>query len=180
VKKFHWISTPCIGLVSKGQLDGFYRKVRAEIPTLIQFHWTFTPWIWKIIRASFIVGGKFDAAMPTEAQTHFDYFITTGCFRESASSSKLSSSLKIARLWLTNQVFYIMHQWTRSSPTVLHIRSQNRDQQAHIMSYECLINLLVTWCTNKFNIQQLYALPTLYLCVLYLCENKQRVVPLTA
>ena len=40
--------------------------------------------------------------------------------------------------------------------------------------------LPVTWCTNQFNIQQLYALPTLYLCVLYLSENKQRLVPLTA
>jgi hypothetical protein len=35
-------------------------------------------------------------------------------------------------------------------------------------------------CTNKFNIQEFYALPTLYLCVLYLSENKQRIVPLTA
>ena len=33
---------------------------------------------------------------------------------------------------------------------------------------------------QKFNIQQLYVLPTLYLCVLYLSENKQRLVPLTA
>jgi len=33
---------------------------------------------------------------------------------------------------------------------------------------------------QQFNIQQLYALPTLYLCVLYLAENKQRLVPLTA
>jgi len=33
---------------------------------------------------------------------------------------------------------------------------------------------------NRFNIQQLYALPTLYLCVLYLSQNKQRLVPLTA
>jgi len=32
---------------------------------------------------------------------------------------------------------------------------------------------------HQFNIQQLYALPTLYLCVLYLSENKQRLVPLT-
>ena len=31
---------------------------------------------------------------------------------------------------------------------------------------------------HQFNIQQLYALPTLYLCVLYLSENKQRVVHL--
>jgi len=33
---------------------------------------------------------------------------------------------------------------------------------------------------HQFNIQQLYALPILYLCVLYLSENKQRLVPLTA
>jgi len=33
---------------------------------------------------------------------------------------------------------------------------------------------------QQFNIQQLRALPTLYLCVLYLSENKQRLVPLTA
>ena len=33
---------------------------------------------------------------------------------------------------------------------------------------------------QQFSIQQLYVLPTLYLCVLYLFENKQRLVPLTA
>jgi len=33
---------------------------------------------------------------------------------------------------------------------------------------------------QQFNIQQLYALPTLHSCVLYLSENKQRFVPLTA
>jgi hypothetical protein len=33
---------------------------------------------------------------------------------------------------------------------------------------------------QQFHIQQLYALPTMYLCVLYLSENKQRLVPLTA
>ena len=33
---------------------------------------------------------------------------------------------------------------------------------------------------QKFNIQQLYVLPTLYLCVLYLSENKQRLVSLTS
>ena len=33
---------------------------------------------------------------------------------------------------------------------------------------------------HLFNIQQLYVLPTLYLCVLYLSENKQRLVPLTS
>jgi len=41
------------------------------------------------------------------------------------------------------------------------------------------INLLkvpITWCTNRFNIQQLYALPTLFLCVLYLSQNNHRLV----
>ena len=33
---------------------------------------------------------------------------------------------------------------------------------------------------QQFNIQQLYALPTIYLCVLYLSEKNQRLVPLTA
>jgi len=33
---------------------------------------------------------------------------------------------------------------------------------------------------HQFNIQQLYALPTLLLCVLYLPQYKQLLVPLTA
>ena len=33
---------------------------------------------------------------------------------------------------------------------------------------------------QQFNIHQLYVLPTLYLCVLYLSGNKQRLVLLTA
>ena len=33
---------------------------------------------------------------------------------------------------------------------------------------------------QQFNIQKLCVLPTLYLCVLYLSENKQRLVLLTA
>ena len=33
---------------------------------------------------------------------------------------------------------------------------------------------------HQFNIQILYTLHTLYLCDLYLSENKQRFVPLTA
>ena len=52
------------------------------------------------------------------------------------------------------------------------------------VTYNDWINLLKPTCYvmhhQQFNIQQLYALPTLYLCVLYLSENKQRLVPLTA
>ena len=46
-----------------------------------------------------------------------------------------------------------------------------------------MLNLLepTAYLTHQqFNIQQLYVLPTLYLCVLYLSENKQRLVSLTA
>jgi len=49
--------------------------------------------------------------------------------------------------------------------------------------YLYYFNLLKPTCYvmhQQFNIQQLYALPTLYLCVLYLSENKQRLVPFTA
>ena len=51
----------------------------------------------------------------------------------------------------------------------------------HVMHQQ--FNLLKTTgyvMHQQFNIQQLYVLPTLYLCVLYLSENKQRLVPLTA
>ena len=47
----------------------------------------------------------------------------------------------------------------------------------------CVFNLLKPSghvIYQQFNIQQLYVLPTLYLRVLYLSENKQRLVPLTA
>ena len=54
----------------------------------------------------------------------------------------------------------------------------------HLAYTWALLNLLkpTGYVTHhqQFNIQQLYALPTLYLCVLYLSENKQRLVPLTA
>jgi hypothetical protein len=55
-----------------------------------------------------------------------------------------------------------LHKYTRSS-----FRFNLLKPTGHVMH-------------QQFNIQQLYALPTLYLCVLYLSENKQRLVPLTA
>ena len=43
-----------------------------------------------------------------------------------------------------------------------------------------LLNLTGHVMHQQFNIQQLYVLPTLCLFVLYLSENKQRLVPVTA
>ena len=53
---------------------------------------------------------------------------------------------------------------------------------SHFLHLNC-INLLKPTgyvLNQQFNIQQLYVLPTLYLCVLYLSENRQRFMPLTA
>ena len=50
-------------------------------------------------------------------------------------------------------------------------------------NFDSVINLLKSTghvMHQQFNIQQLFVLPTLYFCVLYLSENKQRFVPLTA
>jgi len=52
----------------------------------------------------------------------------------------------------------------------------------HIFMHEDMkLNLLkpTGYLHHQFDIQQLYALPTLYLCVLYLSQNKQRFLPLT-
>ena len=47
-------------------------------------------------------------------------------------------------------------------------------------SYINLLNTTGHVMQQQFNIQQLYVLSILYLCVLYLSENKQRLVPRTA
>ena len=56
-------------------------------------------------------------------------------------------------------------------------------RRAQLEVFRCSHNLLKPTgyvMHQQFNIQQLYALPTLYLRVLYVSENKQRLVPLTA
>ena len=76
----------------------------------------------------------------------------------------------------------------------LYLRTIQQKKSIKLSSME--FNILVTWhnvvtvinllnptgyvMDQQFNIQQLYIPPTLYLFVLYLSENKQRLVPLTA
>ena len=65
---------------------------------------------------------------------------------------------------------YVMHQQFKIlKPTgyVMYQQFNHFNPTGHVMH-------------QQFNIQQLYVLLTLYLCVLYLSENKQRLVPLTA
>ena len=51
--------------------------------------------------------------------------------------------------------------------------------QSHLKVFN-LLNPTGHVMHQQFNIKQLYVLPTLYLCVLYLSENKQLLVLLTA
>ena len=62
------------------------------------------------------------------------------------------------------------------------LRMTVRDLQGMRVAFSPYLNLLKPTghvMHQQFNIQQLYVLPTLYLYVLYLSENKQRLVPLT-
>ena len=66
---------------------------------------------------------------------------------------------------------------------VLGIYLQKKKESPVRYGYQTFFNLLKPTgyvMHHQFNIQQLYVLPTLYLCVLYLSENKQWLVPLTA
>jgi len=80
-------------------------------------------------------------------------------------------------------LFYILIQGTGP---VFHANLLGRPITLRIglwnLTSQCINHLKPTCHVmhQQFNIQQLYVLPTLYLCVLYLSENKQRLVPLTA
>ena len=76
----------------------------------------------------------------------------------------------------------ILHDGQQSCRHTLRIRNTYCSSTAITVARTCLNLLKPTDYVmhQQFNIQQLYALPTLYLCVLYLSENKQRLVPLTA
>jgi len=71
-----------------------------------------------------------------------------------------------------SDIFLLRHAQTRCeanpcmSLTVLGVQNNLLKPNGYVMH-------------QQFNIQQLYILPTLYLCVLYLSENKQRLVPHT-
>ena len=71
---------------------------------------------------------------------------------------------------LLNPTGYVMHeQFNLLKPTgyVMHQHFNLLNPTAYVMH-------------QQFNIKQSYVLLTLYLCVLYLSENKQRLVPLNS
>ena len=79
---------------------------------------------------------------------------------------------------------YLMHQqFNLLNPTgyLMHQQFNLLNPAGYLMHQQFnLLNPTGYVMHQQFNIQQLYVLPTLYLCVLYLSENKQRLVPLTA
>ena len=61
-----------------------------------------------------------------------------------------------------------------------YVKPRNKIQRIYKVKAGGTLNPAGHVMHQQFNIQQLYVLPTLYLCVLYLSENRQRLVPLTA
>jgi hypothetical protein len=67
--------------------------------------------------------------------------------------------------------------WAGNSEANVHIALES---WAYVGGYINLLKPTGYVMQHQFNIQQLYALSTLYLCVLYLSQNKQLLVQLTA
>ena len=108
--------------------------------------------------------------------------IRIGEFNGSAIRLSVSSRRNISICWsfimyksncsfVKSEYPYLQYHWW---PTALNIKT------GLCMSSINLLKPTGYVMHQQFNIQQQYALPTLYLCVLYLSENKQRLVPLTA
>jgi len=96
--------------------------------------------------------------------TQINFETSDGTIRVSGSRCKSPSEISRVFVSMRDECFVLLRA------TVAHVVSQ-------------LFNLLKPTgyvMHHQFNIQQLYILPTLYLCVLYLSENEQRLVPLAA
>jgi len=115
--------------------------------------------------------------------------------RRVANNTKITVTVNSRTFWKGNsQTSHSVHFFLNDQsvcilkfavPNVCHVETHNAVR--HSVTACCcpsdVINLLKPTgyvMHQQFNIQQLYALPTLYLCVLYLSENKLRLVPLTA
>ena len=85
-------------------------------------------------------------------------------------------SLKISYIW--SSILHFLNSCASG-----YYGSQSKNKALGYSFYKQVLNLLKPTghvMHQQFNIQQLYVQATLYLCVLYLSENKQRLVPLTA
>ena len=87
-----------------------------------------------------------------------------------------SSKFYYCKLHHITSYLLVLYTQIRSSFLLLIIIVGVRDIRMALIN---LLNPTGHVMHQQVNIQQLYVLPTLYLCVLYLSENKQRLVPLT-
>jgi hypothetical protein len=86
-------------------------------------------------------------------------------------------------LSIEQHIFLVEYVFREGSRYTDLVQEQSDEKSAKSTVYRDrprTLKLLVTRCTNNEPIQELFALPTLYLHVLYLSEYKQRLVPLTA
>ena len=99
-----------------------------------------------------------------------------------------TTSLTLNNCTFCPHCIYVFCIYLRTNSDLCHLQHKligfyNRDEKCLLRGTNWVFNHLKPTgyvMQHQFNIQQLYALPTLYLCVLYLSENKQILVPLTA
>jgi len=99
-----------------------------------------------------------------------------------------TTSLTFNNCMLCPHCIYVFCIYLGTNSNFCHLQHKligfyNRDEKCLLRGTDWVFNHLKPTgyvIHQQFNIQQLYALPTLYLCVLYLSGNKQQLVPLTA
>jgi hypothetical protein len=120
---------------------------------------------------------------------HLPYYFLQTHFRVTLPSAPKSSQWSLSfRFYHKN--FVCISLFSHLPPSQQYVNKRLGGPQSYsgrfgkeINSLYFAINLLKPTSHvmhQQFNIQQQYALLTLYLCVLYLSEIKQRLVPLTA
>ena len=123
--------------------------------------WTFTTDFRKILKYKILwKSARWEPSCSLRTDGQADMTKLIDAFRNFAKAPK-----KRNRFWLLTQCIFLYSIYQPINDWIKYINLLK--PTGHVMHHQ-------------FNIQQLYALPTLYLCVLYLSENKQRLVPLTA
>jgi hypothetical protein len=152
---------------------------RSTAPLVLNFG---TNWRWVVNftvrllyplkRSSVPTGGWVGPKVGLDVLENRRHFASTGI---RSPDSPARSAVSIPAMPLREIMMYgCGSTWWFERPTLAGNLAMPR--QFHSWGLEDLTfqSLLDRWCTNRFNIQQLYVLPILYLCVLYLSENKQR------
>ena len=133
-------------------------------------------WRTRIIRKfSSVVGGGYRTSGTCRPTLHYETITRSDSLRFNENNQLIHCSN------IMLDIVHIRHTLTRN------FGSGANSRNVVSISYQTISNWYIDLLKptghvmhQQFNIQQLYALPTLYLCVLYLSENKQRLVPLTA